>query len=386
MEQYSHQATAIRPPTLRKITQLVQAVSGVNLGQGVCQLPTPEFLLEAANRAMQNGINRYTDPRGLLSLREALAKKLKHYNQIQADPRTEILVTCGSTGAFEAVCAALVNPGDQVVSFSPFYPYHDNSLRRFQADVHYVKLEGPNWSFDPAELERAITPKTKFVLVNTPGNPTGKVFSRQELEFIGNCCARHNVMVVTDEIYEYMLYEGRKHISPASLPALSKRTITIGGYSKTFAITGWRIGYLVVPDVALGEVMTALLDSIYVCPPAPLQQAVAETIDHFGDDFYLDLGKAYEKKRTLMHDALLEAGLRPQNPQGAYYMMADFGDRFPKMNSLEFVEWMIKEAKVGAVPASDFLREASEEKWLRFCYAVPDELLVRAGEQLAKLP
>ncbi len=238
----------MQAPSLRQITLKVQAVQGINLGQGVCQLPVPDEVLLAAHEALDDGINRYTSPRGLLSLREALAEKLRRHNQIAYDPEQELLVTVGSTGAFEGVCATLINAGDHVVSFSPYYPYHHNTLRRYNAKVTYVPLEGADLTFDSARLEKALQQGVKFLLVNTPGNPTGKVFTQSELKTISELTNKHNCLVVTDEIYEYMIYDGRVHISPAAVPGLRERTITIGGYSKTFAITGWRIGYLALPS------------------------------------------------------------------------------------------------------------------------------------------
>lgn len=380
----SLQAEAIEPPSLREITLRVQAVGGINLGQGVCQLPIPEILVDAVNDAVKNGVNRYTNPRGLESLRRAIAGKLKRDNKIEVDPEKEVLVTCGSTGAFEGVCATLINPGDRVVSFAPFYPYHHNTLKRFQAEITYVDLKTPHWEFSFTELEQAFSKEVKFVLINTPANPTGKVFSREELEFIGKLCHRFDTLAVTDEIYEYMVFDGKTHISPGSLDSLRDRTITIGGYSKTFAITGWRIGFLALPQ-RIAEKMVALLDSIYICAPAPLQEAVATAITKLSPDFYQDLSRAYLKKRDYFAAALAEVGFHPYLPVGAYYMMADYRERFPDLSSDNFVRLMIERARVGAVPARDFVVDSSQAGWVRFCFAVPDEVLEKTREQLQLL-
>lgn len=380
----STQALAIDPPRLREITLKVAAVNGINLGQGVCLLPVPEAVKRAAHRAIDAGINRYTNPRGLPELRKAIAEKLLRHNGLTVDPESELLITCGSTGAFEALCAAILNPGDEVVCFAPFYPYHRNTLRRFGAKISYVELQPPDWSFSMPALETAISPHTKLLLINTPANPTGKVFTAEELNCIGELAARHDVLVVTDEIYEYMTYDGARHISPATIPSLRDRTITIGGYSKTFAITGWRIGYMALP-AELSTVITPILDSIYICPPAPLQRAVADALSELGGEFYCRLAGEYRAKRDYFAAALREAGLKPFPTQGTYYMMADFSERFPQYNADEFVDHMIKTARVGAVPAADFVPESAGATWMRFCFAVPDEMLERAAENLKAL-
>jgi len=360
------------------------AVNGINLGQGVCQLPVPPTVLAAAHRALDNGINRYTSPYGLISLRKAIAKKLKNHNGITANPETEIAITNGTTGAFEGICATFLNPGDAVVSFSPYYPYYDNALRRYQAETRYVELSEPDWDINWEQLDRYLTPDVKFILLNTPGNPNGKVFSQEELTRIGKLCKDRDVLMVTDEIYEYMTYDGRSHTSPGSLPDLKDNTITMGGYSKTFAITGWRIGYLVAPPRIM-EKLIALVDNIYVCAPAPLQQGVADAIDTLPDSFYSDLNAMYLKKRDTFCAALEELGLDVMRPQGAYYAMADFRNMFPKLDSKAFVDRMIEKTRVGAVPADDFVSDPENHRWVRFCFAVPDEDLAKAAQMLRAL-
>jgi aminotransferase len=381
---FSTQANAIQPPSLRQITQRVQQVSGINLGQGTCQLPVPPEVIDAATRAMNQGINRYTSPYGLPSLRKAIAKKLKHFNGIDADPETQILISSGTTGAFEGVCATTLNPGDKVVSFSPYYPYHHNTLKRFQAKVSYVDLKPPHWDISWEQLEKYLTSDVKFLLINTPGNPTGKVFTQEELERIGKLCKERGVLVVTDEIYEYMTYDGRKHVAPGSLIDLKENTITIGGYSKTFAITGWRIGFMAAPKQIMDK-MAGLCDNIYVCAPAPLQQGVAEAIEMYGDDFYANLNTMYEKKRNFICSALAKLGLEVMVPQGAYYVMADFAKRFPGIDSKSFVDQMIDRTHVGAVPSNDFVVDARAHHWVRFCYALPDNDIEAACKALGQL-
>lgn len=371
------------PPALRQVTVAVERVGGINLGQGVCNLPPPQILVDHAHDAARAGINRYTNPRGLQSLRSALAEKLRRHNGITADPDRHVLATCGATGAFEAVCGVLLDPGDEVIVFEPTYPYHMQALRRYGANMKIVPLAPPNWSIDFDEVKKLLTSKTKFILINTPGNPSGKVVTRGELETLSNLLDGTNVLLVTDEIYEYMTFDGRTHLSPASVPSLESRTITIGGYSKTFAITGWRIGYLVVPD-SLSDAMTSFIDAVYVCPPAPLQQAAALTIAELPDSFYADLQAKYQHKRDRFAAGLEQIGLEPIRPDGAYYMICGFEKRHPNVNSTDFVMRMIHESGVGAVPSTDFVRDHANAKWVRFCLAQEDAILDEAIERLGR--
>lgn len=380
----STQARSFQSPALRQITLEVAKVRGINLGQGVCQLPVPDFVVEQAHAAAVEGHNRYTNPRGLLSLRRALASKFEHFNKISGlDPETEILVTCGATGAFEGVCATLLDPGDEVVIFEPTYPYHVQALKRYGAKITYVSLNENDWSIDWDGLQAALTERTKFLLVNTPNNPTGKVFTTEELERIAELLAPYPALLVTDEIYEYMAFD-RPHVSPASLPSLRARTITMGGYSKTFSITGWRIGYCVAPPL-VASAMASVIDAIYVCAPAPLQEAVARGIEEYDDAFYTVLNQKYKAKRDLFVNGLRELGMDPLVPEGAYYLLSRYDRMAPGFDSMAFVNRMIHESGVGAVPSSDFVREPAHAPWIRFCLAVEDEVLHAALDRMKAL-
>lgn len=380
----STQARSFQSPALRQITLEVAKVRGINLGQGVCQLSVPDFVVEQAHAAAVEGHNRYTNPRGLLSLRRALASKFEHFNKIAGlDPETEILVTCGATGAFEGVCATLLDPGDEVVIFEPTYPYHVQALKRYGAKVTYVALNEKDWSIDWDALEAALTDRTKFLLVNTPNNPTGKVFTTEELERIAELLAPYPALLVTDEIYEYMAFD-KPHVSPASLPSLRARTITMGGYSKTFSITGWRIGYCVAPPL-IASAMASVIDAIYVCAPAPLQEAVARGIEEYDDAFYTVLNHKYKAKRDLFVNGLRELGMDPLVPEGAYYLLSRYDRMAPGFDSMAFVNRMIHESGVGAVPSSDFVREPAHAPWIRFCLAVEDEVLHAALDRMKAL-
>lgn len=380
----SNQVKSFTLPALRQVTIAVQKVGGVNLSQGTCQLPVPELVQQAACDAIKEGINRYTNSKGLDSLRGALSTKLKSFNKIQAsDPDKNLIVTCGATGAFEGVCATLLNPGDEVVLFEPYYPYHMQTLKRHNAKITAIPLNAPDWKLDTAALKKAVTAKTKFILINTPLNPTGKVFSKEELLEIRDITAPFNTLLVTDEIYEYMVFDGLKHVSAASLPGLEDRVITMGGYSKTFAITGWRIGYIVAPEPLVSSI-AQIVDAIYVCPPAPLQEAVARGITGLGDEFFSDIAKKYQQKRDRFSASLEKVGIKPLPIQGAYYIVASFEDKDSKLSSNEFVYKMIDKVGVGSVPANDFVRDPSNSKWVRFCISVEDSVLDEAIERMSK--
>ncbi|MBL7663282.1 pyridoxal phosphate-dependent aminotransferase [bacterium] len=378
------EAKSFESPKLRIITGLVQKVSGINLGQGTCQLPVPQTVVKHAYAAIEEGLNRYSLPRGLLSARSSIVKKLARDNRIQGvNPESEVILTCGATGAFEIICGALINSGDKVVFFEPSYPYHLNTAKRYHAEILTIKLRGENWDFDVLELEAALKQRPKFLMINTPSNPTGKVFTEAELKTIAALCEKYDTLVVTDEIYEYMVFDGRKHISPASLPELRQRTLTIGGYSKTFAITGWRIGFLVVPE-AISEYFAALADAIYVCPPSPFQEAIARSVNELGSEFYAELALKYQAKRDFFTKSLRDCGFKIINPQGSYYLIADYSAIEANLIPLDFVKFMIEKVKVGAVPADDFVHNPTHERWVRFCLAVEDSVLEQAAKQLSQ--
>ncbi|HVJ79645.1 MAG TPA: pyridoxal phosphate-dependent aminotransferase [Planctomycetia bacterium] len=378
----------MRQPYLRLVSQLVAEKGGVNLGQGVCQMPTPRIVKRGAMEATARGWNRYSPPDGILPLREKITAKLQRFNGIPCEVG-HVAVTCGSTGAFEAVCETFLNPGDEVVMFAPIYPYHRNTVEHGgRCAVKTVRLAAPNWTFDFDEFRAALGPKTKIVLLVNPGNPTGKVFTREELLAVGGECRRRGILVVTDEVYEYLTYGGRRHLSIASLPGMFDSTITMGSYSKTFSITGWRIGYLCAPAAVLPSVK-ALLDQRYICPPTNNQYGVLRGLESLGDDFYERQRLKYARKRKILCSALEAAGFAVCKPQGAYYVIADISRRFPGLTSEEVaIEKLINAAApgeaVGAVPASDFLgREVlgdpERSTFLRFCYSAPDESLKKAA-------
>ena len=357
--------------------------SGINLSQGVCDTETPKVVREAAQKAIDLGLNSYTRYDGLRQLRRAIASKLRSYNSIEADPETEITVSGGSTGAFYCACLGLLDPGDEVILFEPFYGYHVNTLLAVDVVPVSVPTHPPVWEFDPADLERVVTPKTRAIVVCTPSNPSGKVFSRTELESIADFACRHDLFVFTDEIYEYFIYDGSAHTSPGSIPRIADRTVTISGYSKTFSITGWRIGYSVSrPEWA--KTIGYMNDVVYVCGPAPLQDGVAVGITQLSREFYQALSSIYRTKRDHICDSLSKAGLHPHVPQGAYYVLAD-ASRLPGENSKEKAMFLLDETGIAAVPGDAFFTRQRGKNLLRFCFAKEDDELLDACGRLEGL-
>ena len=360
-----------------------EKIKGINLAQGVCDTPVPDVVRDAACRAMERGVNSYTRAEGLSEIRRAVADKMRRFNGLECDPETEVIIHSGSTGAFYASCLALLNPGDEVILFEPFYGYHLNTLVAVNAKPAFITLKAPDWRLDPEELERAVTPRTRAIMINSPSNPSGKVFTRQELEWIADFAKRHDLFVFTDEIYEYFVYEG-KHISPATLPGMRERTITISGYSKTFSITGWRIGYTIC-DKRWAQTIAYFHDLIYVCAPAPLQIGVAEGIMKLPESFYTDITKEYLHKRDLLCNTLKEIGLTPSVPRGAYYVLADasiLGGNSSKEKSMT----LLRETGIATVAGSAFYSGSGGDKLIRFCFAKSDAELQEACRKLSTLP
>jgi aminotransferase len=368
---------------IRAMTQACAATGGLNLAQGVCDTPAPAVVISAAAEAMVQGKNTYSRFDGLAELRAALAVKLQRDNDIRADPEHEITVSAGATGAFHAACLALLNPGDEVILFEPYYQYHVSALLAVEAAPIIVRLTSPDWMLVPEAIERAVTPRTKAIIVNSPGNPSGKVFSREELSVIAGIAIDHDLLILTDEIYEYFLYDGRRHVSMASLPGTAERTITIGGYSKTFSITGWRIGYCVAAP-QWSQAIGAMNDLLYVCAPTPLQVGVAAGIQQLPESFYRELAKDYQHKRDRFCAALAQVGLPPAVPQGAYYVLADT-TRVPGRNGKERAMHILKMTGVAGVPGEAFFTGPEGARYLRFSYAKTDADVEEACRRIARL-
>jgi aminotransferase len=384
MKQHINQRmAALAHSEIRAMTQACVQAKGLNMAQGVCDTPVPPVVLRAAAQAMERGKNVYSRFDGLPELRQTIAKKLAQYNGIAADPETDVTVSAGATGSFHCACLALLNPGDEVILFEPYYQYHISALLAVEAVPVTVKMQAPDWTFSVTDIERVITPRTKAIIVNSPGNPTGKVFSRQELESISAIAQQHDLFVFTDEIYEYFLYDGRTHVSLATLPGMADRTITIGGYSKTFSITGWRIGYSVAA-ARWAQAIGAMNDLLYVCAPTPLQAGVAVGIQELQDSFYRDLARDYQRKRNRFCQALAKAGLTPSIPQGAYYVLADTS-RLPGTTGKERAMFLLETIGLAGVPGEAFFSGADGRQFIRFSYAKIDSDIDDACRRLARL-
>ena len=356
------------------------AVGGVNLAQGVCDTPLPGPVLEAAIQAIHDGYNIYTRLDGVAVLRQAIAEKLEHYNHLTMDPDKEILVTSGATGALASACLALFNPGDEVILFEPFYGYHYSTLLSIRVQPMLVPLAARTWEIDFDRLRSAITPRTRALIINTPGNPCGKVFTQTELESIAALAMEHDLFVITDEIYEYFVFGGQSHISPATIPGMADRTISISGFSKTFSMTGWRVGYLSAASKWIPTI-GYFHDLGYVCTPSPFQYAAAAGLRALPDSFYEGLATEYEEKRDKICDALASAGLTPAIPAGAYYVLADSTSIEGEHAGVK-ARNLLRATGVGSVAGSAFYGPGRGENVLRFCFAKRASELDRACKAL----
>jgi len=368
---------------IRNMSIECDRVGGINLSQGVCDTETPLVVRHGAREAMDVGINTYTHYAGLMELREAIAEKQKRFYGMDVDPEREIIASGGSTGAFYCACLALLNPGDEVILFEPFYGYHIQTLVATQAVPVYVRMKLPGWTFSLTDLEAVVTPRTRGIMINTPANPSGKVFSRGELDLLATFAKKHDLFVFTDEIYEHFIYGDSRHVPPAMLPDMKKRTITISGLSKTFSITGWRIGYCIC-DSRWTTAIGFFSDLVYVCAPAPLQSGVAKGLREIEMDYYEGLSKIYRAKRDKICNALVNAKLMPVIPDGAYYILSDIST-LPGSSSKERAMYLLRETGVACVPGEAFYHDDSGEDLARFCYAKEDAVLDDACRRLEKL-
>ncbi|MCH7808805.1 MAG: pyridoxal phosphate-dependent aminotransferase [Planctomycetes bacterium] len=378
----AQRVSTLKQSDIRRFSAICAAMNGVNLSQGVCDQPAPDVVKTAAKQAIDDDHAIYTNLRGTTELRQAIARKMQHFNGIECDPQKEIVVTVGGAGSFTCAVLSTLNPGDECIVFSPFYSYHVNLLRLFGVEVKFVDLTPPNWTYDQAALEAAFTERTRMILVCTPNNPTGKVYTESELTAIIELANRYNAWIVTDEIYEYITY-GQPHISLARLGQARSRTLTINGASKTFAVTGWRIGYTVGPAEIM-ERIAVVNDLLYICAPAPLQYGVQAGLD-LPDSYYEKMRADYLAKRELLVDTLKEVGFTPFVPEGSYYLLASFEEgRWP--NATAATEAILNEVGVATVPGSAFYRTPSDgENQLRFCYAKQMADLQEACRRLRKL-
>jgi aminotransferase len=383
----SELAPGVVQSEIRAMTQECDRMGGVNLAQGVCDTEVPEVVAEGAIRAIRDGLNIYTRMDGIERLRRAIAAKVERTlgatSEFRVDPEREVFITNGVTGAFQAGVMALLNPGDEVLLFEPFYGYHASTLRSIRAVPVPVALADPDWTLDVAAVRAAVTPRTRAMVINTPSNPAGKVFTRSELEALAEIAEEFDLFVFTDEIYEHFIYGGVKHISPATIPGMRERTILMSGFSKTFSVTGWRVGYLIADPKWVGSI-GYFHDLTYVCAPAPMQQGCADGVEKLGAEFYEGLAREHEEKRTMIVDALRDAGMRPHVPDGAYYVLAS-AENLPGATAAEKARALLAKTGVASVAGSAFFRPGKGEDLLRFCFAKKDKDLAEACRRLRAL-
>lgn len=368
---------------IREMTRLANRHGAINLAQGMPDFETPQEIKDAACRAIQDGFNQYAITWGAPALRQAIAEKASRFNGITADPDKNITVCCGATECMMATLLAVVDPGDEVIAFQPFYENYGPDGLLSGAQPVWVQLKEPDWSFDYHELADSFGPKTRAIIINTPNNPTGRVFSRGELQFIADLCIRHNVLAITDEIYEHIILNDQPHVSLATLPGMAERTVTISGLSKTFSVTGWRLGYCIAPE----EITTGIRrvhDFLTVGAPHPLQMAGAAALA-LPAPYYQKLHDDYCRRASIFLPYLHEAGFIFSEPQGAYYVMCDISP-FLANDDTSFVQRLTSEFGVAAVPGGSFYSPKSLGRTkIRFMFAKKDATLHAAGERLLKL-
>ncbi|HEY9620589.1 MAG TPA: aminotransferase class I/II-fold pyridoxal phosphate-dependent enzyme [Crinalium sp.] len=379
----SAKADQFNESVIREMTRVALQHQAVNLAQGFPDFACPPELKQAACEAIAQNVNQYAITWGDRLFREAIAEKVRWYLGLTIDPEREITVTCGSTEAMAATMLALVDPGDEVIVFEPYYENYGPDAILTGAIPRYVPLHPPDWTFDEADLRQAFSNRTKAIIVNTPHNPTGKVFSREELTLIAELCQQWDVLAFTDEIYEHILYDNTQHIALATLPGMRDRTVTINGLSKTYSVTGWRVGYILAP-FELTTAIRKVHDFLTVGAPAPLQRA-GVTAMKLPPTYYKNLAETYRAKRAFMTQLLEEVDVPYFQPKGSYYVLVDIS-QFGYTNSVEFTYYLIKEIGVAAVPASSFSSRAELGRSLiRFCFSKTPETLEAARAKLLKL-
>ena len=382
MPSTSYRVSTFTESVIRAMTRLANQHAAINLSQGFPDFDPPEALRQAAERTGRQGPHQYAVTWGAPGFRQALARKQSRFTGMPIDPDENIVVTCGSTEAMMAAMMTACNPGDRVIVFTPFYENYVADTILSGAEPIYVPLHPPAFAFDPDELRRAFARKPKAMILCNPANPSGRVFSRAELEFIGGLAEEADAFVITDEVYEHIVYAPHEHVYFAALPGMASRAICCSSLSKTYSITGWRLGYIIAaPEVIAGA--RKVHDFLTVGAAAPLQEAAIAGLE-LPDSYYAELRASYAAKRELFLGYLRRAGLRFSEPQGAYYVMVDVSE-FGWASDTALCEWLVREVGVAAVPGSSFFREP-ENRYIRFHFAKREETLAAAGERLLRLP
>jgi aminotransferase len=410
----SKKATQFTESVIREMTRLNQLYGGVNLSQGFPDFPAPDAIKDAACAAINADVNQYAVTWGARPLREAIAREFTRRHGLEIVADEQVTVCCGTTEAMMSTMMAIIDPGDEVVIFEPFYENYGPDAILSGATPRYVTLHAPDpstrgslragpsaslgslgadpsalsgslragWSFDPDELAAAFNDKTKGIIINTPNNPTGKVFSREELEMIATLCRKWDAIAISDEIYEHIIYDGHRHIPIATLEGMADRTITLNGLSKTFSVTGWRVGWAISPPSLTGAIRK-VHDFLTVGAPAPLQEAGAVALG-FPDDYYTKLAANYQQRRDVLLDILERHHFTCYTPSGAYYIMTDIS-AFGFADDVAFARYLVKDVGVASVPGSSFYKTGAGRTKLRFCFCKKDETLAEADRRMEKL-
>ena len=383
----SRKAERFTESVIREMTRQANLYGAVNLSQGFPDFAAPEEVKRAACAAIEADINQYAITWGAKRFRDAIAAKTKWHLGLEVDPEREIVVTCGSTEAMIAAMMAFVDPGDEVIVFEPYYENYGPDAILSDATPRYVTLHPPDWNFDPQELRAAFNERTKAIIVNTPHNPTGKMFTREELRLIADLCIEHDVLALTDEIYEHIWYpdaaRGVEHVAMATLDGMRERTVTINGMSKTYSVTGWRVGYAIA-DPELTGAIRKVHDFLTVGAAAPLQEAGVYALN-LPPSYYQKLQSDYQQRRDFLLGVLAEAGFRCFKPDGAYYIMTDIAE-FGFQHDVQFAQYLVREVGVAVVPGSSFYsRPELGAQQVRFCFCKRDETLQAAAERLQRL-
>jgi aminotransferase len=355
-------------------------LGAVNLAQGLSQVPPPASLLAEGARDFEDIGHSYSQPEGLAVFREAVADKLKRYSGLSVEPATQVVATVGATGALMATLMALLDAGDGVILFEPFYSYYLSSLTLLDLCPEPVRLAGPGFAITEESLRSAITERTRAMIICTPNNPTGRRLTAAELKIVSAVADEHDLLVITDEVYEDIYFDSAPHIAAATVGNLSERTVTLSSLGKSYSITGWRLGYVCGPEQLVGAIRVAA-DSLVVCAPAPLQELGARALN-LGEDYYRDLRAMYDRKRRTLAEGFAAAGLSPNEPEGAYYLFVDCS-RMGVATGVEAAEILLENSLVGTVPGEVFYLDPPDRPYVRACFSLPDEVIAEAVDRLA---
>jgi len=379
----SARVTEFKESVIREMSRLALKHNAVNLAQGFPDFPAPTALKEAAQRAIANDLNQYSITWGAKPFRDAIRDYYRGFYNISLDPEREITVCCGSTEGMIASMLALLNAGDELVLFQPFYENYWPDSQLSGTVCRYVQLHAPDWRFDPQELRSAFNSRTRAVILNTPNNPTGRVFPLEDLRLLAELCQQHDCLLITDEIYEHIVFDSARHVPPITLPGMRDRCVLVNSLSKTFSVTGWRVGWVIAPPELTASIRK-VHDFLTVGAATPLQQAGVTALS-FENSYYIDLARTYTSKRDQLLRILQKAGFQCHVPQGAYYMMCDIS-AFPFADDVAFCRHLVEDVGIAAVPGSSFFADPAEGAHLvRFCFAKRAETLDAAGERLARL-